>query len=70
MNANRLAASGANLAIVMTNTYLPLRVNPGTNESDINQGEIITKALTIATLLVAACAHINWAMAQTDTKTA
>ena len=67
MNANRLAASGANLAIVMTTTYLPLRINPGTNESDINQGEIMTKAFAIATLLVAAYAHINWAMAQTDT---
>ena len=28
----------------------------------------MTKALTIATLLVADCAHINWATAQTDQK--
>jgi hypothetical protein len=28
----------------------------------------MTKALTIATILIAACTHINWATAQTDTK--
>jgi hypothetical protein len=61
-------ACGANWGAVTTNTYLPLRINPDIKESGINKGEIMTKALIIAALLIAACTHINWATAQTDTK--
>ena len=52
----------------MTNTYLPLRINPDVNQFESYKGEIMKKAIPIATLLVAAFAHINWATAQTDQK--